>query len=167
MDANARHILHVDMDAFYAAVEQHDRPELRGQPVLVGGDPHGRGVVTTASYEARPFGCHSAMPMSRAVRLCPQAIIVTPRFERYAEISRSVLTILESFTPLVEPLSVDEAFLDVTGSTGLFGSAVQIGRRDQSAHLRYDRFDRVGRRGGRTSSSRSLPATCASRTAWS
>ncbi len=77
-----RHILHVHMDAFYAAVEQHDRPELRGKPILVGGSPLGRGVVATASYEARPFGCHSAMPMAAAMRLCPQAIVVTPRFER-------------------------------------------------------------------------------------
>ncbi len=123
-----RHILHVDMDAFYAAVEQLDRPELRGQPILVGGNPQSRGVVTTASYEARPFGCHSAMPMSRAVRLCPQAIVVPPRFERYAEISRQVFTILESLTPLVEPLSIDEAFLDIAGSVRLFGTPEQMAR---------------------------------------
>ncbi len=121
-----RRILHVDMDAFYAAIEQHDRPELRGKPILVGGSPQGRGVVTTASYEARPFGCHSAMPMARAVRLCPQAIVVPPRFERYGEVSRQVFAIIEFFTPLVEPLSIDEAFLDVTGSLQLFGPPVQI-----------------------------------------
>jgi DNA polymerase-4 len=126
--SGARHILHVDMDAFFAAIEQLDRPELRGVPVLVGGDPKGRGVVSTASYEARPFGCHSAMPMARAVRLCPQAIVVRPRFERYAEVSRQVFEILEQFTPLVEPLSIDEAFLDVTGSTRLFGPAEQAAR---------------------------------------
>ncbi|GMU83704.1 MAG: DNA polymerase IV [Planctomycetota bacterium] len=124
-----RHILHVDMDAFYAAVEQRDRPELRGRPILVGGSPQGRGVVATASYEARPFGCHSAMPMAAALRLCPQAIVVTPRFERYAAVSRQVFEILESFTPLVEPLSIDEAFLDVTGSIGLFGPPPEIARK--------------------------------------
>ena len=124
----ARHILHVDMDAFYAAVEQHDRPELRGKPVLVGGDPRGRGVVAAASYEARPFGCHSAMPMAKAVRLCPQTVVVPPRFERYAEISRHVFDIFESFTPLIEPLSIDEAFLDVTGSIRLLGAAEDIAR---------------------------------------
>ncbi len=128
VDGKPRDILHVDMDAFYAAVEQRDRPELRGKPVLVGGDPRGRGVVATASYEARPFGCHSAMPMAQAVRLCPQAIIVHPRFERYAQASRQVFAILESYTPLVEPLSIDEAFLDVSGSTRLFGAAEHIAR---------------------------------------
>jgi DNA polymerase-4 len=116
------------MDAFFAAVEQLDRPELRGKPVLVGGSPTGRGVVSTASYEARPFGCHSAMPMARAVRLCPQAIVVRPRMRRYAEVSRQVLEIAGQFTPLVEPLSIDEAFLDVTGSTRLLGPAGQIAR---------------------------------------
>jgi len=123
-----RHIIHVDMDAFFAAVEQLDRPELRGKPVLVGGDPKGRGVVSTASYEARPYGCHSAMPMARAVKLCPQAIVVRPRMERYAEVSRQVLDVLERFTPLVEPLSIDEAFLDVTGSIRLLGPPEQIAR---------------------------------------
>lgn len=136
MDAHAadtppphpRYILHVDMDAFYAAVEQHDRPELRGKPILVGGSPEGRGVVTTASYEARPFGCRSAMPTATALRLCPQALVIRPRFERYAEVSRQVFEILESASPLVEPLSIDEAFLDVTGSLRLLGSAVEIAR---------------------------------------
>jgi len=116
-----RHIIHVDMDAFFAAVEQVDRPELRGKPVLVGGDPKGRGVVSTASYEARPFGCHSAMPMAKAVRLCPHAVVVRPRMDRYVEVSKRVFDILEQFTPLIEPLSIDEAFLDVTGSTRLLG----------------------------------------------
>jgi len=123
-----RHIVHVDMDAFFAAIEQLDRPELRGKPVLVGGDPQGRGVVSTASYEARPFDCHSAMPMAQAVRLCPQAVVVHPRMERYVEVSRQVFEILEQFTPLVEPLSIDEAFLDVTGSERLFGPAEQLAR---------------------------------------
>lgn len=122
-----RHIIHLDMDAFFAAVEQRDRPELRGKPVLVGGDPKGRGVVSTASYEARQFGCHSAMPMAQAIRLCPKAIIVRPRMDRYAEVSKQILAILDQFTPLVEPLSIDEGFLDVTGSTRLLGSPETIG----------------------------------------
>jgi len=133
-----RHILHIDMDAFYAAIEQLDRPELRGRPVLVGGDPAGRSVVSTASYEARPFGCRSAMPMSQAVRLCPQAVIVMPRMERYMEVSQQVFAILEQFTPLVEPLSIDEAFLDVTGSTRLFGPPEAMAR-----ELKRRIFDRV------------------------
>jgi DNA polymerase-4 len=124
----SRQIIHVDMDAFFAAVEQRDRPELRGKPVLVGGDPRSRGVVSTASYEARPFGCHSAMPMAQAVRLCPQAVVVRPRFERYAEASQRVFEIFEQFTPLVEPLSIDEAFLDVTGSVRLLGPPEQMAR---------------------------------------
>ena len=127
--ATQRRILHIDMDAFFAAVEQLDHPEWRGKPLLVGGDPKGRGVVSTASYEARPFGCHSAMPMAAAVRLCPQAIVVKPRMERYAEISRRVFEILEQFTPLVEPISIDEAFLDVTGCERLLGPAEHIARK--------------------------------------
>ncbi len=121
-----RHILHFDMDAFFAAVEQLDRPELRGKPVLVGGDPKGRGVVSTASYEARPFGCRSAMPMARAVRLCPDAIIVRPRMKRYVDVSEQIFKIAGHFTPFVEPLSIDEAFLDVTGSLRLLGPPKQI-----------------------------------------
>ncbi len=123
-----RQILHIDMDAFFAAVEQRDNPELRGRPVLVGGDPNSRGVVSAASYEARKFGCHSALPMSRALRLCPQAAIVHPRMGRYAEVSQQVFAIFERFTPLVEPLSIDEAFLDVTGCQRLFGTGVEIAR---------------------------------------
>ncbi len=126
--ASPRRILHVDMDAFFAAVEQLDNPELRGKPLLVGGSPEGRGVVSTASYEARPFGCHSALPMAQALRLCPQAIVVPPRMERYAEVSHQVFEILEQFTPLVEPISIDEGFLDVTGSERLLGSAERIAR---------------------------------------
>ena len=102
------------MDAFFAAVEQHDRPELRGKPVLVGGSSQGRGVVAAASYKARRFGCHSAMPMKRAIRLCPDAIVVPPHFARYREISLQLLEIFHQITPLVEPLSLDEAFLDIT-----------------------------------------------------
>jgi DNA polymerase IV len=123
-----RAIIHVDMDAFYASVEQRDRPELRGKPVIVGGHPT-RGVVTAASYEVRPFGVHSAMPMARAVRMAPHAIVVAPRFSAYAEASEAVFSIFESFTPLVEPLSLDEAFLDVSGSTSLFGPPAAIARR--------------------------------------
>ena len=124
----ARWIIHADLDAFYASVEQLDRPELRGKPVVVGGPPEARGVVTTASYEARPFGVHSAMPMSRALRLCPQAIRVDPRFDRYAEVSRQVMAIFRSISPLVEPLSFDEAFLDVTDQADDYGGPEGLAR---------------------------------------
>ena len=109
-----RHIIHADLDAFYAAVEQLDNPELRGLPVMVGGSPQSRGVVATASYEARVFGVHSAMPMATAVRQCPQGIVVRPRFDRYREMSRKVMDIFHQLTDLVEPLSLDEAYLDIT-----------------------------------------------------
>ena len=102
------------MDAFFASVEQRDRPELRGKPVLVGGSPKGRGVVAAASYESRVFGCRSAMPMRTAVRLCPQAEIVRPRFSRYREVSSQIMSIFRDASPLVEPLSVDEAFIDIS-----------------------------------------------------
>jgi DNA polymerase-4 len=121
-------ILHVDMDAFYASVEQRDRPELRGQPVIVGG-LGGRGVVCAASYEARPSGVHSAMPMSAARRLCPQAAFLPPRLSYYAQVSQQVREIFLSFTPLVEPLSLDEAFLDLRGCEGLLGPAPAAARR--------------------------------------
>jgi DNA polymerase IV len=112
-----RRILHIDMDAFYASVEQRDKPTLRGQPVAVGGDPDKRGVVAAASYEARAFGVRSAIPMARAVRLCPDLVIVRPNFQRYRAVSQAVFAIFRSVTPLVEPLSLDEAYLDVTENT--------------------------------------------------
>ena len=120
-----RRILHVDMDAFFASVEQLDDPKLRGKPVLVGYDGP-RGVVAAASYEARVFGCHSALPMAVAKRMCPHALIVPVRGERYRELSRRMFGILDRFSPVVEPLSVDEAFLDVTGTERLQGSAEEV-----------------------------------------
>jgi DNA polymerase IV len=120
-----RTILHIDMDAFFASVEQRDHPELQGKPVLVGGDGP-RGVVAAASYEARVFGCHSAMPSSIAKRLCPNAIFVKGSHGVYSKVSKQVFEILERFSPAIQPISVDEAFLDVTGSTHLFGSPTDI-----------------------------------------
>lgn len=123
-----RAILHVDMDAFFASVEQLDRPELRGKPVLVGyAGP--RGVVAAASYEARQFGCRSAQPMSVALRNCPHAVVMPLRMSRYRQVSDRVFQILEQCTPVVEPLSIDEAFLDVTGSQRLLGDPRQIAQR--------------------------------------
>jgi DNA polymerase-4 len=120
-----RAILHVDMDAFYASVEQRDQPELRGKPVIVGGGGN-RGVVAAASYEVRTFGVHSAMPTREALRRCPDAIVVPPRIGHYSAVSRQIFAVFHEFTPLVQGLSLDEAFLDVTASLGALGSAERI-----------------------------------------
>ncbi len=128
MSSSERTILHADMDAFYAAIEQRDRPELRGKPVIVGGSEP-RQVVATASYEARVFGVHSAMPGVRARQLCPHGIFVPPRLDVYAAVSRQINEVFERYTDLVEPLSLDEAFLDVTGSRALFGDGAAIAAR--------------------------------------
>jgi DNA polymerase-4 len=128
-----RRIIHLDMDAFYASVEQRDRPELRGKPVAVGGPAASRGVVAAASYEARAFGVRSAMPMSRAVRLCPTLEIVRPAFEKYRAVSQQVFGIYRSVTPLVEPLSLDEAYLDVTENAWGEPLAVSVARRLKQA----------------------------------
>ena len=109
-----RKIIHIDMDAFFASVEQRDNPELRDRPLVVGGDPRGRGVVAACSYEARSFGIHSAMSCARACKLCPEAVFVRPRKERYREVSSQIMAIFKEYTDLVEPLSLDEAFLDIT-----------------------------------------------------
>jgi DNA polymerase-4 len=116
-------ILHVDMDAFYASVEQRDNPQWRGRPVIVGSGPHERGVVSTCSYEARRFGVHSAMPSRRAYELCPEAVFVKPRMDVYGAVSKQAFEVFYRYTPFVEEVSVDEAFLDITGSVHLFGSA--------------------------------------------
>lgn len=126
-----RTILHIDMDAFFASVEQRDRPELRGRPVLVGGTGR-RGVVAAASYEARTFGVHSAMPMAEALRRCPEAAVLAGRHERYAEVSEVIFGIFHRYTPLVEGLSLDEAFLDVTASRRLQGDGERIARKIKS-----------------------------------
>ncbi|MEA4925526.1 MAG: DNA polymerase IV [Syntrophomonadaceae bacterium] len=121
-------IMHCDLDAFYAAVEQRDNPELTGKPVIVGGQPDTRGVVSTCSYEARKFGVRSAMPLAQARRLCPDAIFLPVAMSRYQEASRQVFAILHTYSPIIEPLSIDEAFLDLTGCTTVFGTVESIGR---------------------------------------
>ena len=123
-----RTIFHVDMDAFFAAIEQLDDPELRGKPVLVGGDGP-RGVVATANYEARKFGCHSAQPMSIAKRRCPQAIVAKPRGRRYRQAADQIFAIYDDFAPLVQPLSIDEAFLDMTGTRRLLGEPIDVAKK--------------------------------------
>jgi DNA polymerase-4 len=128
-----RKILHVDMDAFYASVEQRDNPSLRGKPVAVGGDPMSRGVVAAASYEARAFGVRSAIPMSRAVRLCPALVIVRPDFRKYQSVSQQVFALFREVTPLVEPMSLDEAYLDVTENSWGEPLGVNVARRLKQA----------------------------------
>ena len=123
-----RRIIHVDMDAFYASVEQRDRPELKGRPVVVGGSPESRGVVAACSYEARRFGIHSAMPCAHAYRLCPRTVFIKPRFDVYKSVSRLIRDIFLQYTHLVEPLSLDEAFLDVTENRKGMASATLIAR---------------------------------------
>ncbi|GAA2659205.1 MULTISPECIES: DNA polymerase IV [Nonomuraea] len=137
-DDSACPILHVDMDAFFASVELLDRPELRGRPVIVG-SPAGRGVVLSATYEARQYGVHSAMPMSRARRMCPQAVIIPPSHGKYSEVSKGVMEIFHSITPLVEPIASDEAFLDVAGARRRLGSPADI-----AARIRAEVLDRFG-----------------------
>src|SRR5229473_714175 len=121
-----RIVLHIDLDAYYASIEQRDHPELRGKPVVVGGSREGRGVVATCSYEARAFGVRSAMPARTAYRLCPQAIFLPPRFEVYHAVSVQIMAIFKSVTSLVEPLSLDEAFLDLTSVMRDFSDALQL-----------------------------------------
>ncbi|MFY9551781.1 MAG: DNA polymerase IV, partial [Thermoanaerobaculia bacterium] len=128
-----RKILHVDMDAFYASVEQRDDPTLAGRPVAVGGAPESRGVVCAASYEARRFGVRSAIPMSRAVRLCPELVVVRPDFKKYGAVSKQILDLFRTVTPLVEPLSLDEAYLDVTENHWGEPLGVAVARRLKAA----------------------------------
>ncbi len=128
-----RKIIHVDMDAFYASIEERENPELKGKPVIVGGTVEGRGVVSAANYEARKYGLHSAMPMVRAVRLCPQVIRLRSNMQLYAEVSRQIREIFFRYTPVVQPLALDEAFLDVTSSEKLFGSAEKVGMQIKQA----------------------------------
>lgn len=132
-------ILHVDMDAFYAAIEQLDHPEWRGRPVIVGAPPDCRGVVSTCSYEARKYGVHSAMPSRTAGRLCPAGVFVPPRMDRYEEVSGIIMTVFQEFTPLVEPLSLDEAFLDVTGARKMWPDSIMMAR-----ELKRRVFERTG-----------------------
>lgn len=149
--AKQRKIIHVDMDAFFASVEQRDQPEYQGKPLIVGGQPNSRGVVAACSYEARKFGIHSAMPCSRAYRLCPQAIFVPPRFEAYREVSNQIREIFWQYASQVEPLSLDEAYLDVTYTADYDGSATRIAeaikrdilevtRLNASAGVSYNKF---------------------------
>jgi DNA polymerase-4 len=131
--SSVRKIIHVDMDAFYASVEQRDNPDLRGKAIAVGGSPTGRGVVATASYEARKFGVRSAMPSRKAIQLCPHIIFVSPRFEVYKAVSRSIREIFHRYTDLIEPLSLDEAYLDVTHDKLDIGSALEIAKQIKAA----------------------------------
>jgi DNA polymerase-4 len=122
-------ILHIDMDAFFASVEQRDHPEWRGKPVIVGSGPHERGVVSTCSYEARKYGVHSAMPSRTAYAKCPNGIFVKPRMSVYSEVSEKVFEVLDKFSPIIEAVSIDEAFLDITGTVHLFGGLQELGEK--------------------------------------
>ena len=157
-------IFHVDLDAFYASVEQRDDPSLRGRPVIVGAAPGRRGVVSACSYEARRFGIHSAMPISQAWRRCPQGVYLPVRMERYLEVSHEVMEILASYTPHMQQISVDEAFLDMTGTERLFGPPSATGTR-----LKTDVRSRTASpspwESGRTSTSQRWPPTRESPTA--
>lgn len=139
-DEKQRKIIHIDMDAFYASVEQRDTPEFRGKPVIVGGRPNGRGVVAACSYEAREYGIHSAMPSAEAGRRCPHAIFVKPRFAEYQQVSKQVHEVLRCFTTHIEPLSLDEAYLDVSDSTSFKGSAVLLAREIRSMIMERTRL---------------------------
>lgn len=122
-------ILHIDMDAFYASVEERENPGLKGKPLIVGGQASARGVVAAANYAAREFGVHSAMPTATAVKRCPDLVIIKPRGSLYSRVSRQITAIFNRYTPRIEPLSLDEAFLDPGGSERLYGGAIEIGRR--------------------------------------
>jgi DNA polymerase-4 len=146
-----KYIVHIDMDAFYASVEQRDNPQLRGLPVIVGGDPRGRGVVTSASYEARRYGIHSAMPSSHAHRLCPGAVFVFPRFQAYRDASRNIMAVFGEFTDLVEPMSLDEAYLDISDliqegndylevTKEIIGRIFEVTRLKASAGISFNKF---------------------------
>ena len=167
---HTRRILHIDMDAFYTSVEQRDHPASRGRPVIVGADPQGgsgRGVVSAASYEARTFGIHSAMPISQAYRRCPEGVFLPVRMSHYQAVSAQIFAIFGRYTDLVEPLSLDEAFLDVTGSLRLFGPVERLGRRIQM-EIRAETELGPPSASPPTSLSPRSPPTCGSRTAsWS
>ena len=135
-----RIVLHADMDAFYAAIEERERPELRGRPVIVGGPRDARGVVSAASYEARSYGVRSALPLRTAARLCPHAAFLPPRFDLYTQVSRRILDLFRTYTPLVEPLSLDEAFLDITGCERRYGSPERIAQHLRAAVWRAERL---------------------------
>ncbi|MBU1084447.1 MAG: DNA polymerase IV [Candidatus Omnitrophota bacterium] len=135
MSEKERYIAHIDMDAFFASIEQRDDPSLKGKPVVIGADPklgQGRGVVSTCSYEARKFGIHSSMPISIAYKKCPHAVFIRPDMEKYSGVSENILSLLEKFTPDIEPVSVDEAFLDITNTFHHFGSPVETCRKIKS-----------------------------------
>ena len=123
-----RRIFHIDLDAFFVAVERVLDPSLEGKPVVVGGDPHTRGVVACASYEARPYGLHAGMPLTKAYRLCPHAVYLPGRYAHYEEASRRFMDILQQLSPFIEPLGLDEAYLDMTGFEALYGPLIQAGQ---------------------------------------